>query len=149
MYGQYAENHDIIGFKEVHYARRECELLRRCYPQAAILLLVRNPLNVWNSTPRSWYPSLNEWIERWRRNAQYFMALAKADPHCHLLRHEDVVGRKKETMSVLAETAKVSSKQIALVLENKIGSAHVGIDEIERQTILRECGKTMAALGYE
>jgi hypothetical protein len=149
MYGQYRENHDVIGFKEVHYARRECELLRRCYPQTEILLLVRNPLNTWNSTPRAWYSSLDEWIKRWRRNAQYFMALAKADPRCHLLKHEDVVGRKKETMSVLADTAKVSAKQIHLVLENKIGSAHVGIDDTERQTILRECGKTMGALGYE
>jgi hypothetical protein len=148
MYGQHRENHDIIGFKEVHYARREYELLRRCYPEAEILFLVRNPLNTWNSTPRTWYASFDAWIEKWLRNTQYFMALAKTDAHCRLLRHEDVVGQKKETMAILVETAKVSPKQIALVLGNKIGSSHVGIDETERQTILRQCGKTMADLGY-
>jgi hypothetical protein len=148
MYGQHRENHDIIGFKEVHYARREYELLRRCYPEAEILFLVRNPLNTWNSTPRSWYPSFDAWLEKWLRNTQFFMALAKTDAHCRLLRHEDVVGRGKETMAILAEAAKVSLKQIALVLGNKIGSSHVGIDVTERQTILRQCGKTMADLGY-
>jgi hypothetical protein len=148
MYGQHRENHDIIGFKEVRYARREYELLRRCYPEAEILLLVRNPLNTWNSTPRTWYPSLDAWIETWLRHTQFFMALAKADARCRLLRHEDVAGQEKETMAILAETAKVTPKQIAMVLGNKIGSAHVGIDEAERQTILRQCGKTMADLGY-
>jgi hypothetical protein len=148
MYGQYRENHDIIGFKEVHYARREYELLRRCYPQAEILFLVRNPLNTWNSTPRSWYPSFEAWMEKWRLNTQYFMALARTDARCHLLRHEDVVAQEKETLAILAEAAKISTKQAALVLRNKIGSAHVGIDEIERRTIIQECGKTMAALGY-
>jgi hypothetical protein len=148
MYGQYRENHDIIGFKEVSYTRREYELLRRCYPEAEILFLVRNPLNTWNSTPRTWYPSLDAWIEKWLRNTHYFMAMANTDAHCRLLRHEDVAGQEKETMAILAETAKVSPKQIALVLGNKIGSAHVGINEAERQTILRQCGKIMANLGY-
>ncbi|MGD0384036.1 MAG: hypothetical protein ABSA77_10975, partial [Thermoguttaceae bacterium] len=59
-----------------------------------------------------------------------------------------VAGQEKETMAILAETAKVSAKQIALVLGNKIGSSHVGINETERQTILQQCGKTMADLGY-
>ena len=126
MYGQHRENHDIIGFKEVRYARREYELLRRCYPEAEILLFVRNPLNTWNSTPRTWYPSLDAWIETWLRNNQFFMAMAKKDARCRLLRHEDVAGQDKETIAILAETAKVTPKQIALVLGNKIGSAARG-----------------------
>jgi hypothetical protein len=148
MYGQYRETHDIIGFKEVHYSPREFGLIRQCYPDADIMLLVRNPLNTWNSTPRSWYPSFAAWLEKWQQNAQYFMALAKMDAKCQLLRHEDVVGQEKSTMAILAETAKVSPKQIAMVLANKIGSSHVGISEQERQTILQHCREPMENLGY-
>jgi hypothetical protein len=148
MYGQYRDNHDIIGFKEVRYGRNEFELLRQCCPNIKVLCLVRNPVNTWNSTPRSWYPSLNTWIKQWNNNVQDYINLARENTNCHLIRHEDVVRREKNTMHVLEDTAKVTPEQIEMVLKNKIGSNQKGISDEERQTIIRECGKTMAALGY-
>ena len=45
LYGRYRKDHDILGFKEVQYGRDELELLRKCYPKAQFLLLLRNPLD--------------------------------------------------------------------------------------------------------
>lgn len=148
LYGQYRDTHDMIGFKEVRYVRGEIELLRKCYPEASILLLFRNPLNTWNSTPREWYPSFEAWVSKWNRNAQCFLDFAKSDPHCHLLRYEDLIHREKSTMAMLADVAKITPEHIEQVMSHKIGSAHWGISEIERQTILEQCGEMMTALRY-
>jgi hypothetical protein len=148
LYGQYRETHDIIGFKEVRYVRGEIELLRKCYPEASILLLFRNPMNTWNSTPRQWYPSFEAWVAKWKRNAQCFLDLAKHDPHCHLLRYEDLIRREKTVIEMLTDVAKITPEQIAGVMAHKIGSAHWGISETERQTIREYCREPMATLGY-
>ena len=56
FYGQYREQHDILGFKEVHYRREELDLIRACCPETEIVFLVRNPLDTWKSTPRRLVP---------------------------------------------------------------------------------------------
>ncbi len=150
FYDQYRENHDIFGFKEVQYDRCDLELLRRCYPGAKVLLLVRHPLNTWKSTPRGWYPSLEYWIEKWNSRAAYFRDFAAADPNCLLLRHEDVVAKDAETLEVIGETAKVARRQINRVLARKIrgtpGKARV--PKADRELIARECREGIEALGY-
>jgi hypothetical protein len=148
LYGQYGETHDMIGFKEVRYVRGEIELLRKCYPEASILLLFRNPLNTWNSTPREWYPSFETWVSKWNRNAKCFLDFSKSDPHCHLLRYEDLIHREKSTMDMLSDVAKITPEHIAQVMSHKIGSAHWGISESERQTILEQSHEMMTALRY-
>ncbi len=148
FYGQYREQHDTIGFKEVHYGREELDLIRACCPETEIVLLVRNPLDTWKSTPRSWYLSFDEWITRWKTNVQYFTTFAATDAHCHLLRYEDVVRQETKTMEILAEVANVSREQVSMVLADKIGSHHAGISEPERTTIIEHCRELMATLGY-
>ncbi|WP_161782287.1 sulfotransferase [Paenibacillus ehimensis] len=44
MYAEHRDNHDRIGFKEVRYGKPEIELLKVCYPDAVIVLLVRHPV---------------------------------------------------------------------------------------------------------
>jgi hypothetical protein len=148
FYDQYREQHDIIGFKEVHYRREELELIRACCPETEIVFLVRNPLDAWKSTPRSWYLSLDEWISRWKTNVQYFVTFAGTDAHCHLLRHEDVIRQEPKTLKILADVAKVSREQVSKVLAHKIGSQNAGIIESERATICERCREPMADLGY-
>jgi hypothetical protein len=148
FYGQYRDCHSILGFKEVHYGREELDLLRACCPQTEIILLVRNPLNTWKSTPRDWYLSLDEWIDRWATNVRYFTNFARSDAHCHLLRYEDVVRQAPEAMGVLSDVAKVTGEEVSMVLANKIGSMNAGISESQRATILEHCREPMEALGY-
>ena len=148
FYEQYREQHDMLGFKEVHYRREELDLLRACCPETEIAFLIRNPLDTWKSTPRDWYLSLDDWIAKWRSNVRYFMAFASSDAHCHLLRYEDVVQQETKTLEILADVAKVSRQQVSLVLAHKIGSCNAGISESQRATILDRCREPMAALGY-
>lgn len=149
LYGQYREWHDIVGFKEVQYGRAEVELLRKCCPEAKILLLVRNPFSTWNSTPRDWYPSFTEWARLWNTRAHEFAMLAATDPNCHLIRYEDIVRQEARTMKTIAEVAQVTREEISGVLSHKIGSRHVGISRSERRTILRYCRDGMELLNYE
>lgn len=148
LYGQYRETHDIIGFKEVRYVRGEIELLRACYPEASILLLFRDPRKTWNSTPPEWYPSFEAWLSKWNRNAKCFLEFAERDPHCHLLRYEDLIRQEPATMAMLADVAKITPEHVAAVMSRKIGSAHWGISDAEREMILDQCRESMARLGY-
>jgi hypothetical protein len=74
--------------------------------------------------------------------------LAKSDPKCRLIRHEDVVAQENRTVDILIDVAKVSREQISAVLAHKIGSSHKGIDDAERRTILDRCREQMESLGY-
>jgi len=148
LYGQYSGSHDIVGFKEVSYGRADVELLRKCYPEADILLLVRHPCNTWNSTPREWFASAAAFADCWTARVEDFSVLAKSDPKCRLIRHEDVVAQENRTVDILIDVAKVSREQISAVLAHKIGSSHKGIDDAERRTILDRCREQMESLGY-
>ncbi|MEN6449185.1 MAG: sulfotransferase [Thermoguttaceae bacterium] len=148
FYGQYRQTHDLIGFKEVAYRRPELELLRRCYPKAQFLLLVRNPLNTWRSTPRSWYPSLEDWIAKWNAAVDCFREFVRCDAGSHLVRYEDLIQQEPGTMGVLKQAAKVTEEEVAMVLSHKLGSHNAGVDPSHRELILDRCGDAMKALGY-
>ncbi len=148
FYSQYRENRDIIGFKEVQYERSELELLRKCYPEANVLLLVRNPLNTWKSTPPGWYPSLDDWIEKWNGRVNCFLDFAAGDPNCHLLRYEDLIRRDGKTMEIVGDTAKISRKQIKMVLAKKIGGKKSKLEKADKKTIVDRCRAEMEALRY-
>lgn len=147
-YNHHESNHDLIGFKEVQYGRGELELLRRCYPAANIFLLIRNPINTWNSTPLSWYPSLDDWIEKWVSRVRCFRRVAAGDPHCHLIRYEDLVRQDEQTMEIICETAKISRKQLKMVLAKKIGKTKGAIDVSGHEVIRERCRDEMEAMGY-
>jgi len=149
FYGQHRATHDLIGFKEVAYGRGELELLRACYPQARFLLLIRNPLDTWRSTPRDWYSSLDYWIESWNSRVRDFRAFAARDARSHLIRYEDLIRREPAVEAVLAEAAQVSGEMYADVLSHKIGSTRRATQpEAVEQKIREQCREAMEALGY-
>jgi hypothetical protein len=148
FYGQYRGCHDILGFKEVLYGRDELELLCKCYPNAQFLLLVRNPVDSWKSTPLDWYVSIEDWITKWSDKVHCFLDFAQRDSRCHLLRYEDLIRQKKSSLAILSEVAKVSTEQISMVLTHKIGSSSKDISESDRDTILECCREPMENLGY-
>jgi hypothetical protein len=149
LYGPYRQGHDILGFKEVRYGRAELELLRRCYPKAQFLLLLRNPLHTWRSTPRQWYPSLDYWAAIYNDGVQGYRDFAKRDSNCHLLRYEDLIQQESKTIAILADVAKVSPQQISMVLSHKIGSSNrTSLADSDRDFILQNCRESMELLGY-
>lgn len=149
LYGQHRKTHDILGFKEVQYGVAELGLLRRCYPKAQFLLLLRNPLNVWKSTPKDWYPSFDHWIDRYNSGAADYRNFAKNDPNCHLIRYEDLIGKRPETLDTVADVARLSHEQISQVLAHKIGSSRgVSLADADRDVILDRCRDAMEILGY-
>ncbi len=148
LYCQRRDTHDVIGFKEVRYSRFEIELLRRCYPEADLILLVRDPYKTWNSTPRDWYSSLDEWTTAWGQNASDYMDIAATDSRCHLIRYEDVLKRDSQTLERFFDVAKITSAQFESVMAHKIGSKHFGVEEEERDFILQRCREPMKAFGY-
>ncbi len=147
-YSRYRENHDILGFKEVQYGHSELELLRKCYPEAKVLLLVRNPLNTWKSTPTGWYPSLDDWIEKWNGRVKCFRDTAAVDSNCHLIRFEDLIRQDGKTMEIVGETAKISRQQIKMVLANKVGKKKGRLEKADKKAIGDRCRAEMEALGY-
>lgn len=148
LYGASSAGHDMIGFKEVRYGRAELELLRRCYPNLTILLLTRNPYDTRISTPRDWYPSVEQWAELWSDTAREFVDAAESDPLCHLIRYEDLVERDPKTLALLSDVAQVPLDGIAKVLKAKIGSSRMGISDVERRVITRCCRDSMRPLNY-
>jgi hypothetical protein len=150
MYGQYRESHDILGFKEVRYYGGAAELLLKCYGEAHFLLLVRNPLNCWKSMLPQWGWTVDRWGREWNAFVESFRTLAAEHDRCHLIRYEDLIRQEARTMAVLAETARVSEKQVLEVLANKIGStgAGRGITDAEQDAILGCCRASMEAFGY-
>ena len=148
LYGPYRKNHDILGFKEVQYRRDELELLRRCYPKAQFLLLLRNPLDAWKSTGGDWYPSLEDWTAKYNSGVLGYHAFAKDDANSHLLRYEDLIGQESKAMAVLTDVACVSREQISMVLAHKIGSNPRSLSDSDRDAILATCRESMELLGY-
>jgi hypothetical protein len=149
FFAAYRNTHDILGFKEVQYGREELELLCVCYPKAQFLLLIRNPLDTWRSTPREWYPSLDYWIDKWIEKVQCFMEFNQKRSNCHLLRYEDLLLKKRTTISILHKVAKISHEQFSSVLKHKTGSSRKEISESDREAILERCCDTMKAVGYD
>lgn len=147
-YSQYREGRDILGFKEVAYGRSELELLRRCYPEAHILCLVRHPFHTWRSTPRSWCPSLDRWTTKWNEVVKCFRDFTESDGRSHLIRYEDLIRQEAGVMDSLAKAAKVTPEQVASVLAHKIGSNNAELGEADRMAILSHCSEQMNALGY-
>jgi hypothetical protein len=148
LYGQYEPGHDILGFTEIRYGRADVELLRKCYPEADILLLVRHPCDTWSSSG-NWPYSLEEWIAMWQANTEAYADLAQSDRHCHLIHYRDVVGKESRVMALLKDLARVTEEQIADVLAHKIGSCHLDCSHSDREIIRDRCGPTLRKLGYE
>jgi hypothetical protein len=149
LYGQYRSSHDILGFKEVHYGGNELALLRHCYPNADFLLLIRNPLHAWKSTWRTAYPTLEYWISKYKSGLIAFRDCAKIDPHCHLIRYEDLIHHEKKTLDAVADVAKVSRQQMAMVLAHKVGATKGSdLDPGERTVICRELRDIMKEFDY-
>lgn len=121
LYSQYRTNHDMIGFKEVRYGERELLLLRKCYPEANIVLLVRKPLDTWQSIldcgGMNWYSSVQDFAEKWKERVAFYRKMAEEDNNSYIVYYEDLTERKKETVDLILELAKITRSKLDHVLD--------------------------------
>jgi hypothetical protein len=147
-YAEFRDRHDRIGFKEVRYGKPEIELLKRCYPQATVVLLVRHPVPVWKSATVFWKGDAELFSRVWNERALAYAQLQDPGRGIHLIRYEDVVGRDEAALARLAALAEVAREEIDAVLNVSLNSTRAERDERDVARIRAACREGLAALGY-
>lgn len=148
----YSDKHDLIGYKEVRYGKRELNLLRKCYPNCTVLLLVRNPVDVWKSlSPRGrkeLYGTVQNFAKAWNQRTKDYLDLSQTDPKMHLLRYEDINTRQTETLDLIKKLGRLEDQDIKRVLDKKINSSSTALPLQTEMFIIKRCKKYMKALEY-
>ena len=149
LYLQYPGDHDIIGFKEVRYGKKELELIRRCYPKANIILLIRNPIDVWKSMVGAGLGNnINYMIKKWNKNGEDYLDISQSDPHSHIITYENLINKEYSTISKIKKIGKITTDDIYRVLDHKLVSTSKEISKKEEQMILNKCKSTMKKYNY-
>ena len=148
----YSDQHDLIGYKEVRYEKKELLLLRKCYPNCTVVLLVRNPVDVWKSlSPRGRkenYGTLRHFTKIWNQRSKDYFELSQLDPKMHLIRYEDINTRQSETLNLIKKLGHLEDEEIKIVLDKKINSSSTPLPLQTETFILERCGKFMKTLEY-
>jgi len=149
-YSEFKSNFDILGFKEVRYGREELELLRKCYANCKIIMIVRNPIDVWSSLLGvHWYNGhLEGFIKQWNKNTGDYLEFLEEDNNSFLIRYEDIIARKEDIMELLSKLGDIDKKKIYSVLDVRIDSSHQSVPVEDKIYILKHCGTLMQRLGY-
>lgn len=148
MYAEHRDNHDRIGFKEVRYGKPEIELLKVCYPDAVIVLLVRHPVDVWKSETSYWSGDAGLFSRIWNERAMQYAELRDPDRSIHLLRYEELVERDEATLGLLAELAGISRDEIDSVLNVNLNSTRTERHASDIEQIRAICREGMERLRY-
>lgn len=147
------------GLKAVNLSVAHPIYLKRLYPDARLLFLVRNPFRAWLSYRRfaSWYASfpddpvftVQRFARMWGEHVEQFLPYADREPDALLLRLEDLV-EGGETLAELADH--VGAPLDASVLARTVsgtGSRSAGSTTlVERLVIQRIAGEPARRLGY-
>ncbi|MFP5109873.1 sulfotransferase [Neobacillus sp. C211] len=152
LYQENNEGHDIVGFKEVRYGRDELNLFRKCYPDAQIILLIRNPIHSWESYPKDWedYRSADHFAEQWNKNVSFYLEFAQTDTSTHLIQYEKLVEKEPSTIKLISELGQLTDEEIDYVLSNKISGTNQqkSINNDAIKMINDICKKNMEQLEY-
>ena len=149
LYQQYSQNHDRIGFKEVRYGEKELSLFRACYPDAKIVLLVRNPIHVWQSMLGAGLGhNIERFTKKWEKHASEYLELQKNDPNAYLIKYEDIVNNDPKTIETLCQLGDLSPEEISTVTSRKISSTPRELTEEHKNIILENCGEVMKKYHY-
>lgn len=150
---QYRPEHDIIGYKEVRYGKAELDLLRKCYPDCTVMLLVRHPVDVWRSASQNAkinrYGSVYQFANLWNRRVADYWQLAKDDPYMHFVKYEDIISRDQQTMRRIRQVGHLQQPQIKNSLANKISSSSRPITNQQQKVIQKQCHIVMQKVGYQ
>lgn len=146
LYITSSQNYDTVGIKEVRY-NEELALFKECYPNSTLILLVRNPIDVWMSMPVGWN-TLEDTVSWWNKNVDYYLDNCGGFSNTYLFRYEDIVEKEENTVSLLCDLAKITKKQFEDVLNIKISSTRSPINKSDHSYILDHCYRNMKSLYY-
>jgi hypothetical protein len=155
LYAHNKNNHDRIGFKEIQYGQAELELFRKCYPKAKIILLVRDPRNVWKSLSKGlrkkmYKNSVDNFIRKWNEHVTFYINFAEKDHETYLFKYEDIVDKKLPILKSIMDVADINIEELTSVLSFKIrgirNSAKTKKAELKKINI--KCKKVMKQLNY-
>src|SRR5699024_1375882 len=149
---KYKDTHDLIGYKEVRYGNAELNLFRMCYPKATIILLVRNPVDVWKSVSQNAkvnrYRSVKSFSNLWNRRVKTYIDLSNAHANIHLIRYEDLIDKNQATLDLIKRIGKITDEQIEKVLSVKISSSGRPIAKAHEHQIRKSCLNLLNKMGY-
>ncbi|WP_088832063.1 sulfotransferase [Paenibacillus tyrfis] len=148
MYAENRDNHDRIGFKEVRYGKPEIELLKTCYPDAVIVLMVRHPVDVWKSETSYWSGDAGLFGHTWNERALQYAELHNPERGLHLLRYEELVERDETALGLLEELADISRDKIDNVLNVNLNSTRTERPAADIEQIRTICQEGMERLRY-
>ncbi|MDF2653079.1 MAG: hypothetical protein K0Q73_8884 [Paenibacillus sp.] len=148
MYSQYRDTHDRIGFKEVRYGKQEIQLLKQCYPNAVIVLLVRNPIHIWKSETIYWSGKVERFCNDWNIRSSEYWELNNPDERIFLMRYEDIVRRDHKTLLLLSELADVGLTEVSKVLNINLDSTSTDRPASDVEYILTHCRVGMERYQY-
>lgn len=151
LYSQYKETHDTIGFKEVRYSGHELQLLRKCYPEAIFILLIRNPLDTWKSIPPDWheYNPIKKFTSTWNQHTEHYLALNQNNDKTFLIRFEDIIEKQTSTLTLISKIAHLPLEKINYILSFKIGSTINKQTSRQHKNFIKDkCKKMMELIDY-
>lgn len=149
LYEEGRGEHDLIGFKEVRYGEKELSLFRRCYPNTTILLLVRNPLDVWKSMLGAGLgDNVANFTRTWNQHTTDYLHFSKNDPLAFLIKYEDLINQEPATINQISELGQLTNEEMEQVLSKKISSTQKVISPSDKKFILDECGEIMKHYNY-
>jgi hypothetical protein len=156
-YLMYVEEHkdkfDMFGYKEVRYGKEELEWFRECYPECPVILLVRHPVSVWKSVSRrakqERYGSIEGFCQLWSNHVNDYVDLSAKDPNMHLIRYEDLVSKKTETLDLIKRIGRLIDDDIEKVLAVKISSSSKPLQRKWSEYITELCEETLKKVGYD
>ncbi|MEJ8545117.1 sulfotransferase [Brevibacillus borstelensis] len=148
FYAEYRESHDLIGFKESQYGYEELQLFRKAYPDCTIILLVRNPVNTWQSISGTHFRAHYQWtieqyVHDWNKISSAYLKLSREDPKAYLIQYEDLVNKNRETVKTICKLGRLKPADVFRVLDHPIGSSKTRIPEDEVSYIMQSCGDVM------
>lgn len=148
------------GLKAVNLPVDYPVYLKRLYPDARLILLVRNPYRAWLSYRRwaDWYASfpddpvftVQRFARMWSEHTEQFLRFDAEADDTLMIRFEDLI----EGGGILDELSDhIGGRVDPAVLERKVGGTEAGratsTTFVERLILRRITGRTAKKLGYE
>ncbi len=147
------------GFKEVRLGALEIAYLRALFPHARIVLLVRDPVAAWRSySGKPWiyhhrwpdHPlvSARGFADLWNGLVAAFLHAADNDPHCFLVRYEDLL-RDRSTTGLLARFLHLEIDSSVIEVRERGWDPDLGASPQECQLVALRTRRLGARLGYD
>ncbi|MBI2383981.1 MAG: sulfotransferase [Gammaproteobacteria bacterium] len=148
------------GFKEIRYGRRAASFLRRMFPQASFLLLIRNPVDclrsikstAWGAEQYDGRPA--QFLRQWAAISGELAELGRTLPQAAPIRYEDLVSQPESALARIAAATGIACERFdrGVMAAVRRGTDHVPaeLSAADREALLDPSLAAAArSLGYD